>query len=66
VDFLTSAMSQAEKEREDLRQQLAAQRLQCRSLLQQIAALRQEQQRNVALGGGKRFMQFGDSASMEA
>ncbi|XP_075295343.1 golgin subfamily A member 2 isoform X2 [Opisthocomus hoazin] len=51
VDFLTSAMSQAEKEREDLRQQLAAQRLQCRSLLQQIAALRQEQQRNVALGG---------------
>ncbi|XP_068771345.1 golgin subfamily A member 2 isoform X15 [Struthio camelus] len=51
VAFLTSAMSQVEKEREDTRQQLAAQKQQCRSLLQQIAALRQEQQRNVTLSG---------------
>ncbi|NXA34798.1 GOGA2 protein, partial [Eudromia elegans] len=47
VAFLTSAMSQVEKEREDMRQQLTAQKQQCRSLLQQIAALRQEQQHNV-------------------
>ncbi|NXT29516.1 GOGA2 protein, partial [Syrrhaptes paradoxus] len=52
VAFVTSAMSQVEKEREDVRQQLAAQKQQCRSLLQQIAALRQEQQQNVLLGGG--------------
>ncbi|KAM6048089.1 golgin subfamily A member 2 isoform 10-T10 [Chlamydotis macqueenii] len=52
VVFLTSAMSQVEKEREDMRQQLAAQKQQCRSLLQQIAALRQEQQHNITLGGG--------------
>ncbi|KAM9595742.1 golgin subfamily A member 2 isoform 3-T3 [Morphnus guianensis] len=52
VAFLTSAMSQVEEEREDMRQQLAAQKQQCRSLLQQIAALRQEQQHNVMLGGG--------------
>ncbi|NWR55239.1 GOGA2 protein, partial [Bucorvus abyssinicus] len=52
VTFLTSAMSHVEKEREDMRQQLAAQKQQCRSLLQQIAALGQEQQRNVTLGGG--------------
>ncbi|XP_010016137.1 PREDICTED: golgin subfamily A member 2, partial [Nestor notabilis] len=52
VTFLTSAMSQVEKEREDLRQQLAAQKQQCRGLLQQIAALRQEQQHHVPLGGG--------------
>uniref|UniRef100_A0A8C2U969 Golgin A2 n=1 Tax=Coturnix japonica TaxID=93934 RepID=A0A8C2U969_COTJA len=44
VTFLTSAMSQVEKEREEMRQQLAAQKQQCRNLLQQIAALRQEQQ----------------------
>ncbi|XP_053940581.1 golgin subfamily A member 2 isoform X2 [Cuculus canorus] len=52
VSFLTSAMSQVEKEREDMRQQLAAQKQQCRSLLQQIAALRQEQQHSVTLGRG--------------
>ncbi|XP_071622381.1 golgin subfamily A member 2 isoform X7 [Heliangelus exortis] len=52
VTFLTSAMSQMEKEREDMRQQLAAQKQQCRSLLQQMAALRQEQQHNFTLGGG--------------
>lgn len=34
-----------------MREQLAAQKQQCRSLLQQIAALRQEQQHNVTLGG---------------
>ncbi|XP_010159969.1 PREDICTED: golgin subfamily A member 2, partial [Eurypyga helias] len=50
VSFLTCAMSQVEREREEMRQQLAAQKQQCRSLLQQIAALRQEQQRNVVLG----------------
>lgn len=43
-----------------MRQQLAAQKQQCRSLLQQIAALRQEQQHNISLGGGKNFMPFGD------
>ncbi|XP_069729399.1 golgin subfamily A member 2 isoform X2 [Phaenicophaeus curvirostris] len=52
VAFLTSAMSQVEKEREDMRQQLAAQKQQCRSLLQQIAALRQEQQHSLTLGRG--------------
>ncbi|XP_054249564.1 golgin subfamily A member 2 isoform X1 [Indicator indicator] len=52
VAFLTSVMSQVEKEREDLRQQLASQKQQCRSLLQQITALRQEQQHNLMLGGG--------------
>ncbi|KAM9271413.1 golgin subfamily A member 2 isoform 1-T1 [Morus bassanus] len=51
VAFLTSAMSQVEQEREDMRQQLAAQKQQCRSLLQQIAALRQEQQHNITPGG---------------
>ncbi|XP_072209160.1 golgin subfamily A member 2 isoform X5 [Excalfactoria chinensis] len=49
VTFLTSAMSQVEKEREEMRQQLAAQKQQCRNLLQQIAALRQEQQHNITL-----------------
>ncbi|XP_037256993.1 golgin subfamily A member 2 isoform X14 [Falco rusticolus] len=52
VAFLTSATSQMEKEREDTRQQLAAQKEQCSSLLQQIAALRQEQQHNMMLGEG--------------
>ncbi|NXP08990.1 GOGA2 protein, partial [Thinocorus orbignyianus] len=52
VTFVTSVMAQVEKEREDMRQQLAAQKQQCRSLLQQIAALRQEQQHNVTLVGG--------------
>ncbi|XP_031457492.1 golgin subfamily A member 2 isoform X5 [Phasianus colchicus] len=49
VTFLTSAMSQVEKEREEMRQQLAAQKQQCRNLLQQIAALRQEQQHNITM-----------------
>ncbi|NWJ08405.1 GOGA2 protein, partial [Crypturellus undulatus] len=49
VAFLTSAMSQVEKEREDMRQQRTAQKQQCRSLLQQITALRQEQQHNVTV-----------------
>ncbi|XP_054030552.1 golgin subfamily A member 2 isoform X1 [Dryobates pubescens] len=66
VTFLTSAVSQVEKEREDLRQQLASQKQQCRSLLQQIAALRQEQQHNLMLGGGKNLVLFGDSVNMEA
>ncbi|XP_044848253.1 golgin subfamily A member 2 isoform X8 [Mauremys mutica] len=52
VTFLTSAMSQVEKEREEMRQQLAEQKRQCRGLLQQIAALRQEQQHNVTSSGG--------------
>ncbi|NXP80135.1 GOGA2 protein, partial [Ramphastos sulfuratus] len=51
VAFLTSAMSHVEKEREDLRQQLASQKQQSRSLLQQISALRQEQQHNIPGGG---------------
>nr|XP_030142273.3 golgin subfamily A member 2 isoform X4 [Taeniopygia guttata] len=52
VAFVTSAMSQVEQEREDLRKQLAAQKQQCRTLLQQITALRQEQQHHVMLDGG--------------
>ncbi|XP_071310162.1 golgin subfamily A member 2 isoform X2 [Agelaius tricolor] len=52
VIFVTSAMSQVEQEREDLRKQLAAQKQQCRTLLQQITALRQEQQHHVMLDGG--------------
>uniref|UniRef100_A0A8C0VS83 Golgin subfamily A conserved domain-containing protein n=1 Tax=Cyanistes caeruleus TaxID=156563 RepID=A0A8C0VS83_CYACU len=53
VTFVTSAMSQVEQEREDLRKQLAAQKQQCRTLLQQITALRQEQQHHVTLDTGK-------------
>ncbi|XP_059342306.1 golgin subfamily A member 2 isoform X5 [Ammospiza nelsoni] len=52
VLFVTSAMSQVEQEREGLRKQLAAQKQQCRTLLQQITALRQEQQHHVTLDGG--------------
>ncbi|XP_071430279.1 golgin subfamily A member 2 isoform X2 [Pithys albifrons albifrons] len=52
VTFVTSAMSQVEQEREGLRQQLAAQKQQCRTLLQQITALRQEQQHHIALEAG--------------
>nr|XP_026651414.1 golgin subfamily A member 2 isoform X4 [Zonotrichia albicollis] len=52
VLFVTSAMSQVEQEREDLRKQLAAQKQQCRTLLQQITALRQEQQHHTTLDGG--------------
>ncbi|XP_030817621.1 golgin subfamily A member 2 isoform X1 [Camarhynchus parvulus] len=52
VLFVTSAMSQVEQEREDLRKQLAAQKQQCRTLLQQITALRQEQQHHITLDGG--------------
>ncbi|XP_027733590.1 golgin subfamily A member 2 isoform X2 [Empidonax traillii] len=52
VSFVTSAMSQVEQERQGLRQQLAAQKQQCRTLLQQITALRQEQQHHSALDGG--------------
>ncbi|KAJ7409826.1 Golgin subfamily A member 2 [Pitangus sulphuratus] len=52
ITFVTSAMSQVEQERQGLRQQLAAQKQQCRTLLQQITALRQEQQHHVTLDGG--------------
>ncbi|KAF4789125.1 Golgin subfamily A member 2 [Turdus rufiventris] len=52
VTFVTSAMSQVEQEREDLRKQLAAQKQQCRNLLQQITSLRQEQQHHVMLDAG--------------
>ncbi|XP_020649008.3 golgin subfamily A member 2 isoform X1 [Pogona vitticeps] len=52
VAFLTSAMSQMETEREEMRQQLAEQRRQGRALLQQIAALRTEQQRHLTSAGG--------------
>lgn len=58
-------MSQVEKEREDLRQQLASQKQQSRTLLQQIAALRQEQQHNILVGGGKNLVLLQDSVSME-
>ncbi|XP_077162811.1 golgin subfamily A member 2 isoform X1 [Paroedura picta] len=52
VAFLTSSVSQVEKEREEMKQQLAEQKRQCRGLLQQIATLRKEQQLHVALGAG--------------
>ncbi|XP_032563835.1 golgin subfamily A member 2 isoform X8 [Chiroxiphia lanceolata] len=52
VTFVTSAMSQVDQERQGLRQQLAAQKQQCRTLLQQVTALRQEQQHHIALDGG--------------
>ncbi|KAM6431294.1 golgin subfamily A member 2 isoform 2-T2 [Liasis olivaceus] len=52
VAFLTSTMSQAEAEREEMRQQLAEKKRQCRGLLQQIAALRKEQQLPLASTGG--------------
>lgn len=51
---MTSVMSQAETEREEMRQQLSEERRQCRGLLKQIAILRKEQQLHVASGGGKR------------
>nr|XP_034989247.1 golgin subfamily A member 2 isoform X5 [Zootoca vivipara] len=51
VAFLTSVMSEAETEREEMRQQLSEQRRQCRGLLKQIAILRKEQQLHVASGG---------------
>ncbi|XP_074871973.1 golgin subfamily A member 2 isoform X3 [Carettochelys insculpta] len=51
VTFLTSAVSQVEKEREETRRQLSEQKRQCSGLLQQIAALRQEQQHYVTGGG---------------
>ncbi|XP_015270412.1 PREDICTED: LOW QUALITY PROTEIN: golgin subfamily A member 2 [Gekko japonicus] len=50
VAFLTSSVSQVEQEREEMRQQLAEQKRQCRGLLQEIAALRKEQQLHVASG----------------
>uniref|UniRef100_A0A8C3NLS6 Golgin subfamily A conserved domain-containing protein n=1 Tax=Geospiza parvula TaxID=87175 RepID=A0A8C3NLS6_GEOPR len=59
VLFVTSAMSQVEQEREDLRKQLAAQKQQCRTLLQQITALRQEQQHHITLDGGKAPVSLG-------
>ncbi|XP_044296043.1 golgin subfamily A member 2 isoform X2 [Varanus komodoensis] len=52
VAFLTSAMSQVETEREEMRQQVAEQKRQCRGLLQQMAFLRKEQQLSATLGGG--------------
>uniref|UniRef100_A0A7M4DW85 Golgin A2 n=2 Tax=Crocodylus porosus TaxID=8502 RepID=A0A7M4DW85_CROPO len=52
VAFLVSTMSQVEREREEMRQQLSAQKQQCRGLLQQIVVLRQEQQHTATLVGG--------------
>lgn len=54
VAFLASAISQAEQEREEMKQQLAEQRRQCRGLLQQLATLRKEPPppQQVAAGGG--------------
>ncbi|KAH0615563.1 hypothetical protein JD844_005004, partial [Phrynosoma platyrhinos] len=51
VAFLTSTMSQAESEREEMKQQLAEQKRQCRGLLQQIMMLRKEQQLHVTAAG---------------
>ncbi|XP_063000641.1 golgin subfamily A member 2 isoform X2 [Elgaria multicarinata webbii] len=52
VAFLTSAVSQAETEREEMRQRLAEQKRQCRGLLQQVASLRKEPELHVASGAG--------------
>ncbi|XP_048368717.1 golgin subfamily A member 2 isoform X1 [Sphaerodactylus townsendi] len=52
VAFLTSSVSQVEKEREEMRQLLAEQKRQCRGLLQQVAALRREEQRPVTSRAG--------------
>ncbi|XP_029467498.1 golgin subfamily A member 2 isoform X2 [Rhinatrema bivittatum] len=43
VNFMTSAVSKVENEREEIRRQLAEQKQQCRGLLEQMVALRQEQ-----------------------
>ncbi|KAM3825556.1 golgin subfamily A member 2 isoform 2-T2 [Vipera latastei] len=52
VAFLTSAVSQAEGEREEMRRQLAEKKGQCRQLLQQVAALKKEQQLQLTSTGG--------------
>ncbi|XP_042334738.1 golgin subfamily A member 2 isoform X2 [Sceloporus undulatus] len=51
VAFLTSAMSQAESDREEMRQQLIEQKRQCKGLVQQISMLRKEQQLHVTSAG---------------
>lgn len=55
MTFLTSAVSQVEKEREEMRQQLAESKRQCRGLLQHIATLRKEQPLPVSSGGSERL-----------
>ncbi|XP_032088723.1 golgin subfamily A member 2 isoform X3 [Thamnophis elegans] len=52
VAFLTSAVSQAEGEREELGRQLTEKKRQCRELLQQIASLKKEQQLQLTSTGG--------------
>ncbi|XP_070811769.1 golgin subfamily A member 2 isoform X2 [Pituophis catenifer annectens] len=52
VAFLTSAVSQAEGEREEIRHQLMEKKKQCRELLQQIASLKKEQQLQLTSTGG--------------
>uniref|UniRef100_A0A8C6YK69 Golgin subfamily A conserved domain-containing protein n=1 Tax=Naja naja TaxID=35670 RepID=A0A8C6YK69_NAJNA len=52
VAFLTSAVSQAEGEREEIRHQLMEKKRQCRELLQQIASLKKEQQLQLTSTGG--------------
>ncbi|ETE62391.1 Golgin subfamily A member 2 [Ophiophagus hannah] len=52
VAFLTSAVSQAEGEREEIRHQLMEKKRQCRELLQQIASLKKEQQLQFTSTGG--------------
>ncbi|XP_026568205.1 golgin subfamily A member 2 isoform X4 [Pseudonaja textilis] len=52
VAFLTSAVSQAEGEREEIRHQLMEKKRQCRELLQQIASLKKEHQLQLTSTGG--------------
>uniref|UniRef100_A0A670Z6N6 Golgin subfamily A conserved domain-containing protein n=1 Tax=Pseudonaja textilis TaxID=8673 RepID=A0A670Z6N6_PSETE len=51
VAFLTSAVSQAEGEREEIRHQLMEKKRQCRELLQQIASLKKEPTTATPAGG---------------
>ncbi|KAL7978511.1 hypothetical protein Chor_004328 [Crotalus horridus] len=52
VAFLTSAVSRAEGDRDEMRRQLMEQKRQCRELLQQMTALKKEQQLQLTSTGG--------------
>lgn len=52
--FLTSAVSRAEGERDEMRRQLMEKKRQCRELLQQMTALKKEHQLQLTSTGGRR------------
>ncbi|XP_015682505.1 golgin subfamily A member 2-like, partial [Protobothrops mucrosquamatus] len=52
VAFLTSAVSRAEGERDEMRRQLMEKKRQCRELLQQMTALKKEHQLQLTSTGG--------------